>query len=50
LKIIGHGNPDNNFESSFIMEIGWEAVDWVHLQDMDEWQTLVNTVLNLQIP
>jgi len=31
-------------------EIGWEVVDWIHLQDMDQWQALVNTVMNLQVP
>jgi hypothetical protein len=32
-------------------EIGWEGVDWLHLaQDMDWWWTLVNTVMNIQVP
>jgi hypothetical protein len=33
-----------------LREIGWKAVDWVHLQDMDQWQALVNMVMNLQVP
>jgi ribosomal protein L16 Arg81 hydroxylase len=32
-------------------EVGWENKDWFLLvQDMDQWQTLVNTVMNLQVP
>jgi hypothetical protein len=31
-----------------LREMGWECVDWIHLaQDWDQWQALVNTVLNL---
>jgi hypothetical protein len=34
-----------------LREIGWEGVDWMHLaQDIDRWQALVNTVLNLRVP
>jgi hypothetical protein len=33
-----------------LREIGWEAVDWIHLQDMEQWQALVKTVMNLQVP
>jgi hypothetical protein len=33
-----------------LKETGWKSVDWIHLaQDMDKWQTLVNTVLNLWV-
>jgi hypothetical protein len=29
-------------------EIGWAGVDWMHLaEDRDQWQALVNTVMNL---
>jgi hypothetical protein len=29
-------------------EAGWEAVDWSHLtQDRDQWQALVNIIMNL---
>jgi len=32
-------------------EIGWESVDWMHLaQDRDQWQALVNMVMNLWAP
>jgi hypothetical protein len=32
-----------------IREIGWGGIDWIHLaQDRDQWQALVNTVLNRQ--
>jgi hypothetical protein len=29
----------------------WEVVDWMHLaQNREQWQTLLNTVMNLQVP
>jgi hypothetical protein len=32
-------------------EIGWGGMDWIHLaQDKDQWEALVNTVMNLRIP
>jgi hypothetical protein len=31
--------------------IGWKGVDWMHLaQDMDQWQAVVNTVMNRWVP
>jgi hypothetical protein len=34
-----------------VREIGLEVVDWMHLgQDKEQWQTLMNTVLKLQVP
>jgi hypothetical protein len=31
-------------------ETGWEGVEWMHLaQDRDQWQAVVNTVMNLWI-
>jgi hypothetical protein len=31
-----------------LREIGWEGVDWIHVaQDRDQWQALVNMVMNL---
>jgi hypothetical protein len=33
-----------------LREIGWELADWIHLdQDRDQWQVLVNTVMNLRV-
>jgi hypothetical protein len=33
-----------------LKEIMWEGVDWMHLtQDRDQWQTVVNRVINLQV-
>jgi hypothetical protein len=33
-----------------LTEIGWEGVNWMHLdQGRDQWQALVNTVMNLQL-
>jgi hypothetical protein len=35
----------------YLRDIGWEGVDWMHLsQDGDQWQDLVNMVMNFQIP
>jgi hypothetical protein len=32
-------------------EPGWDGTDWIDLaQDRDQWRTLVNTVMNLQVP
>jgi hypothetical protein len=34
-----------------VREIEWGGMDWINLaQDMDQWQALVNTVLNLWVP
>jgi hypothetical protein len=33
-----------------LREIGWGGVDWIHVtQDKDQWQPVVNMVMNLQI-
>jgi hypothetical protein len=33
-----------------IREIGWEAVDWIHLaRDTDQWRAVVNTVMSFRI-
>jgi hypothetical protein len=48
------GRPRHRWEDNIridLREIGWECVDWMHLtQDMDQWQAVVNTVMNLQVP
>jgi hypothetical protein len=34
-----------------LREINWKDVDWIHLgQDRDQWQALVNMVMNLWVP
>jgi hypothetical protein len=31
-------------------EIGWGGMDWIDVaDDMDQWRTLVNTVMNLRV-
>jgi hypothetical protein len=44
----------NRWEDNIRMdlrEIECEGVDWMHLvQDRDQWQALVNMVMNLHIP
>jgi hypothetical protein len=46
--------PRHRWEDNIRMdfkEIGWEGVYWIHLtQDRDQWWTVVNTVMNLQVP
>jgi hypothetical protein len=31
-----------------LKEIGWEGVDWIHL-DRDQWRAVVNTLMNLRV-
>jgi hypothetical protein len=34
-----------------LREIGWNGMDWIDVaQDMDQWRTLVNMVMNLRVP
>jgi len=34
-----------------LREIGWEAVDWIHVvQDREQWWALLNTVMSLRVP
>jgi hypothetical protein len=34
-----------------LREIRWEDVEWIHTaQDMDQWQAIVNTVMNISVP
>jgi hypothetical protein len=48
------GRPRDRWEGNIRMElrkVGWESVDWIPLaQDKEEWQAVVNTVMNLRIP
>jgi hypothetical protein len=40
---------ENNIRMD-LREIWWEGVDWMHLtEDRDQWQALVNMVMNLWI-
>jgi len=33
-----------------LREIGWEGMDWIHMtQDRDQWQAVVNTVMNRRV-
>jgi hypothetical protein len=35
----------------YLRKIVWEGVDWNHMaQDRDQWQVLVNTVMNRRVP
>jgi hypothetical protein len=34
-----------------VREVVWEGVDWIHVaQDRNQWQAVVNTVMNLRVP
>jgi hypothetical protein len=48
------GRPRRRWEDNIRMdhrEIGWGGMDWIDLaQDKDQWQVLVNTVINLRVP
>jgi hypothetical protein len=48
------GRPRHRWEGNIrmeLMEIRWEGVDWVHLaQERDQWQALVNMVMNHAVP
>jgi hypothetical protein len=34
-----------------LRETDWEGVNWIHLaQDRDQWQAVVNMVINLWVP
>jgi hypothetical protein len=34
-----------------LKEIEWEGMDWMHLaQGRDQWQAVVNTVMNFRVP
>jgi hypothetical protein len=46
-----HGRPRHKWEDNikmYLKEIGLESVDWINLvQNIYQWQALVNMVLNL---
>jgi hypothetical protein len=49
-----HGRPRHRWKDNIKMdlrEIGWEGVHWILLaQDRDQFQAVVNTVMNLWDP
>jgi hypothetical protein len=41
---------DDNIKTD-LRGIGWGGMDWIHLtQNRDQWQALVNTVMNFRVP
>jgi hypothetical protein len=48
------GIPRHKWEENIRMDlraVRWEVVDWIHLaQDRDQWQALMNMVMNIQVP
>jgi hypothetical protein len=41
---------DDNIKMDFT-DVGWWIMGWINLaQDMDRWWTLVNVVMNFQVP
>jgi hypothetical protein len=48
------GKPRYRWEDNNKMdlrEIGWGGMGWIDLaQDRDQWEVLVNTAVNLQVP
>jgi hypothetical protein len=44
------GRGVNNIKIN-LREIGWDVMGWIDLaQDRDQWNSLVNTVMNLRVP
>jgi hypothetical protein len=48
------GRPRRRCEDNIkidLREIGWCVMDWINLSQVrDQWQALVNTVMNLRVP
>jgi hypothetical protein len=55
-KLEGNRPPGRRGRGRIILkyilrDMGWGGMDWIDLaQDRDQWRTLVNTVMNLQVP
>jgi hypothetical protein len=47
------GRPRHRWKNGIRMDLretGWGSVEWIHMaQDRDQWQALVNMVMNLQV-
>jgi hypothetical protein len=47
------GRPSHGWEDNIkvdLSEIRFDGVDWINLaEDKDQWQAVVNTVMNLQV-
>jgi hypothetical protein len=47
------GRPRHRWKNGIRMDLrktGWGSVEWIHMaQDRDQWQILVNTVMNLRV-
>jgi hypothetical protein len=46
------GRPRRRWKGNItdLREIVWECVDWIHLaQDRDQWQNIVNMIMNLWV-
>jgi hypothetical protein len=44
------GRPRSKWENNIKIDLGvieWGGMDWI---DLDQWKTLVNTVMNLRVP
>jgi hypothetical protein len=52
--ILAVGRTKHNWVDNIktdLREMGWGGMDWIDLvQDRDQWKTLVNMVMNLQVP
>jgi hypothetical protein len=41
---------DDNIKMD-LKDVGWDGTDWIDLvQDNDQWQALLNAVMNLSVP
>jgi hypothetical protein len=45
------GKPEATEDTTQKIRCRWEGMDWRHLaQDRDQWQSLVNMIMNFHIP
>jgi hypothetical protein len=49
-----YGRPGSRLEDNIRMDLretAWKYVDLIHLaQDKDQWQVVLNTIMNLRVP